>query len=109
MRKLVPFLVNKHMIKYDVYSLDAWDGFMIGPNRVADDVFLVEFEKRKYGDVLVGEVFMVDDPDGVYACDEPSCFLLKQEFGDWYLTTDRDKPLGIDRGKYDDVWVVETW
>jgi hypothetical protein len=106
MKKLVPFLVTKYMIKYDVYSLDSYDGFMIGPTRLRNDVFMVELEKRKHKDVREGEIFIVDDPDGMYACDEPSCFLLKREFGDWYLTMDKDKPLGIDKGSYDDVWVV---
>ena len=107
MIKITPFLVTEHTIKYDVWSLDAYDGICIGPNRLEQDRFIITMEKIKYQDMKDGSVFMVIDDDGAYSCEEPSCFLVKDEFCNWYLSQNNELPLGVDKGKYDYVWRVK--
>jgi hypothetical protein len=106
MKKIVPFLITKNSIKWDIYSLDAYDGFQVGPNRLENDIYMIELEKRDYKSLKEGDVFIIGDPDEIFSLEEVSSFLMKKEFGDWYLTTDKDKPLGIDKGQYDYVLVV---
>jgi len=67
---------------------------------------MVSFELVEYKDLQEGDVFIVDDRDGIYACDEPSCFLYKVDTGQWYLSGDTDKPLGVENNVYDKVWRV---
>ena len=106
MIKIVPFMVTKHTIKYGVWSLDAYDGIRIGPNRLDGDCFVVNMEKVKYGEMNNGSVFIVVDDDGSYSCEEPSSFLIKDEYCNWYLSQNEDLPLGVDKGVYEYVWVV---
>jgi hypothetical protein len=108
MMKLVPFLVTKHTIKYDIYSLDSYDGFREGPNAVINDVTPVVFEKKRYNELDEGDIFIAVDPDGSYCCEDPSTFLMKQQASNWYLTMDTDTPLGRDRNSYCDVWAVTS-
>jgi hypothetical protein len=57
----------------------------------------VEFKCVPYTDVPMGRVFVPCDEDRQYAFEEPSCFMLKMEYGNWYLTGDYEAPLSIDR------------
>jgi len=106
MERLISFLVQPGFIKWHTYSIDAFDGFMNFKPAVVDELTHVTMKAVKYKDLSIGDVFVVIDPDGVYSCDEPSCFLMKQSIGQWYLTGDWETPLGIDYDKYDDVWLV---
>ena len=110
MNKITPFLVTKDTIRYKSFSINADNGCDEVEDQNQGDVFFVKMVLTHYSRVPYDRVFMPYDNDGVHNCDDPSCFLMKKVYSNWYLTGDSDTPLGFDNSVYDKVWmVVDTY
>lgn len=108
MIKIIPFMVTRHTIKYGVWALDAFDGISISSTVLRQDSFIINLTRMLYKDVEEGRVFIVDDADGCFSCEDPSAFLIKDEYCNWYLSENKEIPLGADYSAFEYVWIVEN-
>lgn len=105
MRQIIPFYVRKDHIAWDMCIIDANRGYAEAMPPLQQDT-MVHFRCMNYEELPVGRVFVPCDEDRKYAFHEPSCFLMKMRYGNWYLTGDSEQPLGIDRTEWDMVLAV---
>lgn len=109
MEKLIHgILVGEGLVVHNGYYIcqDGFGASGLPANKADDEVFVVKWRLVEYEEVKMGGVFVPFDIDGCYAWREPSNYLLKiVDNLHYYLTGNEDTPLGIDRGKYNKVWI----
>lgn len=106
-RKIVPIGVKRGLIRYGKWSIDHRYGLVENDTEWEEgDGSLIEIALIDYGDLLLGDVFVVHDIDNVYVWGESSQYLMKMRYSNWLLTGDSEHPLHVDNTSYKKVWVV---
>lgn len=98
---------DRNSIYHDAFLIDRWHGFSVQElHKTSSRAEKIVLE-MDYEDVCVGDVFLMDDEHSLSnVIDDESVFEMKMPIGNWYLTGDRETPLGINRNQYGIVWVL---
>lgn len=104
MNKIVPFVVKKNFIHYRMHVLNS--GVYTEMMPFGDNDTIVTFQEQEFASMPLGSVFVPFNPYRQWSFDEPSCYMVKMLYGNYYLTGDEETPLGVSRDTYDSVLAV---